>query len=179
MHTLEMPDYADRADILMDFIEALVELFPTCEAILFRSSGKMFRREKFLDHDYARNTRFIHFAVNFRIFDIQGSDDMIVDSVGMGVLNLPDLQYHFREIYPDWIVNHAYDLLCAIYDKKIDWRQATAVDGLLPDGTASPRIKWECRHQQAFMSPDRNVIDICTKISEFDYRRHSDNFGYV
>ena len=54
--------------------------------------------------------RFIRYAVNVRFFTIQGSDDMLVDTLGMNTLFLPDLQYHFRGLDPNWIVNHAYNV---------------------------------------------------------------------
>ena len=38
-----------------------------------------------------------------------GCEDMLIDTVGMGTLFLPDLQYHFRGMDPNWMVNHAYN----------------------------------------------------------------------
>ena len=35
---------------------------------------------------------------------------MLVDTLGMNTLFLPDLQYHFRGLDPNWIVNHAYNV---------------------------------------------------------------------
>ena len=37
-----LPNYKDRANMLMDFMEALVELYPNCVAVQFQNSGKMF-----------------------------------------------------------------------------------------------------------------------------------------
>ena len=34
---------------------------------------------------------------------------MLVDTLGMSLLFLPDLQYHFRGLEPNLIVNHAYN----------------------------------------------------------------------
>ena len=35
---------------------------------------------------------------------------MLVDTVGMSTLFLPDLQYHFHSMDPNWVVNHAYNV---------------------------------------------------------------------
>ena len=32
---------------------------------------------------------------------------MIVDTLGMGTLFMPDLQYHFHSLDPNWLVHHA------------------------------------------------------------------------
>ena len=34
---------------------------------------------------------------------------MLVDTLGMSLLFLPDLQYHFRGLDPNLMVNHAYN----------------------------------------------------------------------
>ncbi|MDY3791121.1 MAG: hypothetical protein SOZ56_01445 [Oscillospiraceae bacterium] len=49
-------DYKDRADMLMDFMEALLEMFPTCRAVMFETSGKMFTRENILNKEYTGRT---------------------------------------------------------------------------------------------------------------------------
>ncbi len=36
---------------------------------------------------------------------------MMVDTLGMSVLSLPDLQYHFHGMDPNAVVNHAYNML--------------------------------------------------------------------
>ena len=35
---------------------------------------------------------------------------MLIDTVGMSTLFLPDLQYHFHNMDPNWVVNHAYNV---------------------------------------------------------------------
>ena len=35
---------------------------------------------------------------------------MLIDTVGMSTLFLPDVQYHFHGMDPNWVVNHAYNL---------------------------------------------------------------------
>ena len=169
-----MKSYVERADMLMDFVEALVELFPTCEAVLFRTSGKMLLREKILNHKVPRKARFVYFAVNFRIFDIQGSDDMIVDSVGMSTLCLPDVQYHFRDIYPDWIINHACRLLSQIYTGSLDLDRKDTVDGMR-DGLMCAEVQWKCRYQKAFMPPGRWAVDVAIEESDSDSDECFDN----
>ena len=61
-------------------------------------------------------TRFIDYAVNVRYFNIQGTEDMMVDSVGMSTLFLPDVQYHFHGMNPDDVVIHAYNMLYFILE---------------------------------------------------------------
>ena len=45
--------------------------------------------------------RFIRFGVNVRFFNIQGTEAMLIDPVGMSTLFLPDVQYHFHGMDPN------------------------------------------------------------------------------
>ncbi len=44
---------------------------------------------------------------------------MMVDSVGMSTLFLPDVQYHFHGMNPDDVVIHAYNMLYFILENDI------------------------------------------------------------
>ena len=47
--------------------------------------------------------------MNVHFFTIQGGEDMLVDTLGMSLLFLPDIQYHFHGLDPNLMVNHAYN----------------------------------------------------------------------
>jgi len=125
-----MENYMDRADLSMDFMEALMELFPQCEAVFFQSSGKLIPRDKIVNHQIPRQDRFIYFAVNVRFFNIQGTEDNIVDSIGMSKLFLPDVQYHFHDMNSNWVVNHAYNILSYIYANNAPIKSGETIDGI-------------------------------------------------
>ena len=108
-------NYKERAEMLVQYVEALMELFPSCRAVVFDSSKKMFTREKLIRCRLPMESRFIYYAVNVRLFNIQGAEDMIVDSVGMSMLSLPDIQYHFHGVNPNAVVAHAYQILCLYF----------------------------------------------------------------
>ena len=47
--------------------------------------------------------------MNVRFFTIQGGEDMLVDTLGMSLLFLSDIQYHFHGLDPNLMVNHTYN----------------------------------------------------------------------
>lgn len=150
----------DRAEMLMDYMEALVELFPSCEAVYFYNSGKMFTADKIRSHSIPRSDRFIYFAVNARFFNIQGTEDMLIDTLGMSVLSLPDLQYHFHGMDPNPVVNHAYNLASYIFANHNPIKDGETVDGIA--GNAISRdVHWQCHFEDALIQPPREVLDIC------------------
>ena len=151
--------YKDRADMLMDYLEALVELFPTCKAVYFVNSGKMFTAEAIRSHSVPHDDRFIYFAVNVRFFNIQASPAMIVDTVGMKTLGMPDLQYHYHDMDPNFVVNHAYNVLSYMYANENPIENNHTIDGVV-NGQMSDEVLWKCCYEESLIQPVRGVIDI-------------------
>ena len=149
----------ERADMLVKYVDALLELYPSCKAVVFGPSRKFLSRETIENHPDKNVTRFIYYAVNVRYFSIQGTDDMMVDTLGMSTLFYPDLQYHFHGMNPDDIVNHAYSVLYYIFehDNPIDDGQTIAG---LENGDMNPDIKWAVQYEDSLIQPVRTVIDI-------------------
>ncbi len=151
--------YNERAELTMDFMEALVELYPQCKAVYFQNSGKMFTREQIVDHSIPRKDRFIYFAVNVRFFNIEGTDEQLIDTLGMSSLYLPDLQYHFKNMDPNWVVNHAYNVLTYIADNNCPFKSGDTVDGVV-DGVMNRDVQWRCQFEESLVEPKRSLMDI-------------------
>lgn len=152
-------DYKERAEMLVDYVEALVELYPSCKAVVFETSKKMFTREAIMNCTVPKEARFIYYAVNVRFFRIQGGSDMMVDTVGMSTLFLPDLQYHFHGMDPDAVVNHAYNVLTYIFDNDNPIKSNDHIDGI-KDGRMSQDVQWNVQYENSLIQPDREVLDI-------------------
>lgn len=149
----------ERAQLDMDFVDALAEIFPTSEAFYFQNCGKLFLSSDVRTHNMEGFQRFIHFGVNARFFNIQDTDDMIVDTVGMSTLFLPDLQYHFHGIDPNCIVEHAYNVCSYILENDDPIKDNDTIDGWA-DGRISQDIQWKCQYEDSLIQPFRGVLDI-------------------
>ncbi len=149
----------ERANLDMDFLDALAELYPTCEAFYFQNCGKLFLAEDVRSHKLQKEDRFIFFGVNVRFFNVQGTDDMVVDTVGMSTLFLPDLQYHFHDMDPNWVVNHAYNAASYILknDNPID--DGETIDSI-ENGMMNQNVQWKCQYEDSLIQPLRSVLDI-------------------
>ena len=149
----------ERANLDADFLEALAELYPTCEAFYFQNCGKLFLAEDVRSHQIKGSDRFIRFGVNVRFFNIEGTEDMLIDTVGMSTLFLPDLQYHFHGMDPNWVVNHAYNAASYILEHDNPIEDGETIDGVA-DGQMCREIQWKCQYEDALIQPPRGVLDI-------------------
>ena len=84
--------------MLMDYLEALVELYPQCEAVYNANSGKLIKADDIRKKEMTGIDRFIRYAVNVRFFNVEGTEDSVVDTLGLSLLYIEDLQYHFHDI---------------------------------------------------------------------------------
>ena len=147
-------EYKDRANMLMDYMEALMEMFPSCKAVFIDNSCTIFTREQILGHEIERDERFLYFAVNKRFFTVEGTEEMIVDTLGMSTLRLPDLQYHFHDADPNDVADHALDVMWHLYCNGCSIESGDKIDGMM-DGDL-----WKCQYEESLIAPSRPVMDI-------------------
>ena len=153
-------DPLERADFDMDYLEALVELFPTCEAVYSLNTGKLILADAVRSKSYTGLDRYIHYVVNVRFFNIQGTDDSIVDTLGMSLLYMEDLQYHYHGMDPNWVVRHAYSIASYCLENRRPIKDSDTVDGVDNEGDLDQSIQWKCRYEDALVQPDRPVLDV-------------------
>ena len=146
--------------MLTEWLETTLELFPDCVAVWTPSSGKLLTREQVLNNPWAAPARFLHFGMNIRFFNIQNTNDMIVDTLGLYAIGLPDIQYHFHDLDPNAVVNHAYNAAAYIFDTDASIKDGETIDGISEQGI-DRSIQWKCQYERSLIQPDREVMDIC------------------
>ena len=149
-----------RANMLMDYLEAVLELYPSCEAVYFLNSGKLVRADTIRSGEIKGLDRYVRFCVNARFFNISGTNDHVVDTLGLSLLYIEDLQYHFHDMDPNWVVGHAYDMASYILSNDRPIKNGDTIDGIV-DGRLVQEIQWKCQFEGSLIGPDRPVLDVC------------------
>lgn len=149
----------ERANFLMDYLEALVELFPTCEAIYSINSGKLILADTVRNREAEGLDRYVHYIVNARFFNISNTRDHVVDTLGLSLLYIEDLQYHFHDMDPNWVVGHAYNMASYILNNRCPIKEGDTIDGVT-DGHLDQNLQWKCHFEDAMIQPGRAVLDI-------------------
>lgn len=149
----------ERANFLMDYLEALVELFPTCEAVYSLNSGKLILADTVRNREAEGLDRYVRYIVNARFFNISGTCDHVVDTLGLSLLYIEDLQYHFHDMEPNWVVGHAYSMASYILTNHCPIKDGDTIDGVA-DGHLEQSLQWKCHFEDALIQPGRAVLDI-------------------
>ncbi|MDN4067782.1 DUF4261 domain-containing protein [Paenibacillus sp. FSL R5-0407] len=153
-------DYKSRSSLLADWLEAAVSLFPTCKAIWIPSSGKLLYPDEITDNPFEGAARFLQFGMNIRYFTIHGTEDSLIDSLGLFALGLPDVQYHFHTLDPNEVSQHAFNVAAYLFEAEVPVSDGETIAGLL-DGEMAPDVQWPCRFEMALIQPSREVMDVC------------------
>ncbi len=93
--------------------------------------------------------------INIRLFNISNDPGtMVMDSLGLHVFGLPDVQCHFRDLDPGEMFRVLFNTAAYLTER----------GDVIADGETIPGItgteKWHCRHEAALVGPEREVLDI-------------------
>ena len=153
-------DPLERANLDMDYLEALLELFPTCEAVYSLNTGKLVLADVIRSKTVSGLDRFIRYIVNARFFNISGTSNSVVDTLGMSLLYIEDMQYHFHDMDPNWVVGHAYTIASYVLATRRSVKDGDTVDGIADNGNLDQSIQWKCHYEDALVQPSRPVLDV-------------------
>ena len=67
---------------------------------------------------------------------------MLIDTVGMSTLFLPDLQHRFHDMNPNWVVNYAYNVASYILTNDNPVQDGETVDGV-ENSQMSRELQWK------------------------------------
>ena len=150
-------DYKERCEMLMDWLEVVIDLYPSCKAVWIESAGKLLLPDRIRNSTVPRDDRFLYYGMNIRFFKVGDTDDMVIDTLGLYAIGLPDTQYHYKGIDPNKVVAHAFNLAHYTYMEKAPIKSGETVSGFKNDDDS----KWKCSYEGSLVPPRRIVLDIC------------------
>lgn len=154
-------NYKEQAELFLAQIDAALQCYPSCEAIYVIQSCKLTTPEQFEEcKQYDLSGRFIRLAVNARFFNIDGTDDMIVDTLGFFVFGGADVQMHFRGIDPNYVVRYVYNIASYQFDKDFPVNSGDTLDSIGEDGNMQWEPQWKAQYEDSLIQPVRLVLDV-------------------
>lgn len=153
--------YKQQAELFLAQIDAALQCYPTCEAIYVVHSGKLTTPEQFEDcKRFDLAGRFIRLAVNARFFNIGGTEDKLVDTLGLNAFGAADVQVHFRGLNPDHVVNYVYNIASYQFGNEFPVKSGDTLDSIAPDGSMQWEPQWHAQYENSLIQPVRPVLDI-------------------
>ncbi len=153
--------YKEQAEIMLGQVDAALECYPECVAIYAPQSGKLITPEMFESQkQFDLSGRFINLFVNARFFNITDTDEMIVDTLGFYVFGGPDVQVHFKNMNPNFVVNYVYNIASYQFDNEFPIESGHTIDSIDENGQMQQQPQWNVQYESSIIGPERAVLDI-------------------
>jgi hypothetical protein len=79
---------------------------------------------------------------------------MIMDTLGLAALGLPDLQCHFRTLVPGEVAAVLHNTAYYLFEHGDVIDDGHTVAGIEPES------RWTCQHEKSLLKPSRIVLDL-------------------
>lgn len=151
---------ADRACFDVRILKALLEVNSNCLCAYVPSCGRLVRPQDALETEDEGPAAFVKYAVNARFFAVDARRDSVVDTVGLNVLGVPDLQYHFHDLDPKAVASHAlgFSLFLLLNDCPVE--DGDAVAGFSEYSSSTDEAEWTLQYEESLIQPRRSVLDV-------------------
>ncbi len=148
----ELP-HQQRLRLFRNSLRAVLET-TACDAVHFTLSQQFLTPADFLTSFNEDTNDELHGALNVRFYNVEDSDEMVMDTLGLAAINLPDLQCHFRDLDPNDVAQILYSLAHYLFDNGDIIEDGHTIEGV------SPKDEWQCQHEVSLIDPERDVLDI-------------------
>lgn len=149
-------DYKRRLGLFTHIVQSVLETVP-CLAIHWRRSQRLVDPAVYLvSLRDADGDSPIFPAVNVRLFRIENqvTGEMLMDTLGLTALGIPDLQCHFLGLDPKEVAQMLYNSALYLYENGDVINDGETIQGL------SEGQRWVCRHEDSLVAPERVVLDM-------------------
>jgi len=136
------------------FMKAVQETIPA-DAIHRINSQVILNPSEFLRLQEGDRAAQMEGSINIRLFRIEGADnECLMDTMGLSVFGLPDVQCHFRTLECSLVSNKLFNIALYLFEH----------GDVIEDGHTVPGLrdaeKWRCQHESALVGPERIVLDL-------------------
>lgn len=147
--------YKRRLQLFNGLLLSLLSVV-SCDAIHWVESQKICNPAKFSSELQADDPNILSGALNVRMFNVQGGapTEVLMDTRGLSVFGLPDIQCHFVQLNPSTIANLLFRIGYYIFERGDVIEDGEKVEG------PTPSDSWRCQHEMALVGPEREILDI-------------------
>lgn len=151
-------EHQQRVEYFQKFVVALIKATRP-QAVYFGSSDKLVDPFAYVLAVSEAVPDTLNGLVNVRFFNIANGADgqMLVDTLGLHALGLPDFQVLFQELDPNQVVGAVWSYANYTYEHGAVIEPGNTIQGL------SAADKWTCYYADAAVEPARIVVDVDTQ----------------
>ncbi|WP_299189342.1 DUF4261 domain-containing protein [uncultured Aquimarina sp.] len=147
-------DYKQRIEYFQKFVASIVSAMEP-SAIWIRNSEVILKPTDFLDKSVQNNYQNVNTFMNVRLFNLQETEnEMIMDTLGLNSLGLPDFEFRFKNYDVQQIAGLLFNYGHYIFENGVVIKHGNTIEGI-EEGS-----KWKCYFNNSQLEPRRIVIEI-------------------
>ena len=147
-------DYKERIEYFQKFVASIVTAMNP-SAIWVRNSEMILKPTDFLEKSSQNNYQNINVFMNVRLFNIQETEgEMIMDTLGLNSLGLPDFEFRFANYDVQQIAGLLFNYGHYIFENGVVIEHGNTIEGI------EENSKWKCYFNHSQLEPKRIVIEI-------------------
>lgn len=147
-------DYKKRIEYFQKFVVSIVSAMNP-SAVWVRNSEMILKPTDFLEKSSQNNYQNINVFMNVRLFNIQETEgEMIMDTLGLNSLGLPDFEFRFTNYDVQQIAGLLFNYGHYIFENGVVIEHGNTIEGI------EENSKWKCYFSHSQLEPKRIVIEI-------------------
>ena len=148
-------DYKTRFNLFAYFLSAVTKA--TSPLVVYSiTSQKLVKPADVINSMASQENRYLESFINVRLYNISNSDsgDLLMDTLGLHLLGLPDVQIRFANLNESEIAGLLWNYAYYIFEQGDVIENGNTLLGL------EPNSKWKCERQLSLTAPERLVINV-------------------
>ncbi|WP_108868999.1 DUF4261 domain-containing protein [Aquimarina aquimarini] len=147
-------EYKERIAYFQKYVSSIVAAMKPA-AVWIKNSEVILHPTDFLEGSSLNKYQNISVFMNIRLFNIQETEgEMIMDTIGLHSLGLPDFEFRFTNYDPQQIASVLYNYGHYIFENGIVIKHGNTIEGI------EKNQKWKCYFNESQLEPKRIVIEI-------------------
>lgn len=148
-------DYKTRVDLFTCFL-AVVTKVANPQIVYSLTSQQLLDPANVVSSIASKSDRRLESLVNVRLYNISNgeSGELLMDTIGLHLLGLPDFQIRFSGLQEAGIAGLLWSYAYFIFEQGNIIETGNTLPGL------APHSKWKCERQVSLIAPERVVINV-------------------
>ncbi len=148
-------EYRTRLTLFNHALESVLSIAP-CQALLWMPSQQFIHPAQFVEARQNKDFHPLQFGLNIRFYRISNGQpgEVLMDTMGLAALGLPDLQCHFVGLDSNQVAKVLSNSAYYLYDRGDIVKDGQTIQGI------EGNDRWHCQHETSLMPPQRIVLDL-------------------
>jgi len=146
-------EYKQRLALFMNFLVAVTKA--TNPDVIYSVYGQKLIKPIDLTNNWKKDEmQLLYVICNVRLYNLTDINELLMDTVGLNSIGLPDLQIRFKGYKANEIANLLWTYAYYIYEQGDVIKNGNTLEGLISGS------KWKCERQVSLLDNERIVINV-------------------